>query len=198
MSFLWLANCSCSALDDQKCRSNLQPRKFPQMERGTEYAILGGLVHALGKVVNMVVSPSEAGWRASRRAWQCGWMRCAALTINIRSKWQASFYASTPKNRHTNGPMVCFLRIHLAEWLPRCERTCGNGHALNDGEDAPCRTRLICADAGIGLVLDTRYSMLDARLKLQMVENCVNDCVRHTDALHSINVRIRQPLFWST
>lgn len=31
------------------------------MERGTEYAILGGSVHALGKVVNMVVSPWEAG-----------------------------------------------------------------------------------------------------------------------------------------
>lgn len=31
------------------------------MERGTEYATPGGSVHALGKVVNMVVSPWEAG-----------------------------------------------------------------------------------------------------------------------------------------
>ena len=137
------------------------------MEWDTEHAIPGGSVHALGKVVNMVVSSWEAGWRASRRAWQCGWMRCAALAINIQSKWQASFYASTPKNRRTNGPMVCFLGIHLAEWLPRCEWTCGNGHALNHGEDVPCKTRLICADAGIrrmiaapvpSLILDTRCS----------------------------------------
>ena len=134
------------------------------MKRGTEYAIPGGSVHAFRKVVNMVVSSWEACWRAPRRAWQCGWMRSDQRTEQMTS----IFYASTPKNQCTNGPIVCFLGIHLAEWLPRCERTCGNGHAPNDGEDVPCKTtRLIRADAGIrrmiadpvpGLILDTRCS----------------------------------------